>query len=149
MNEIDIDGILSRLPHRYPFLLVDRVLDFKVSESLVAIKNVSYNEPYFPGHFPNHPIVPGVIIVEALAQATGLLAFLSLNETAHEGTMYYLVGIDKARFKHPVRPGDQMRMEVRLERQIRGIYRFSGVALVGERVVASAEFMTTKMEVGA
>ncbi len=146
MDDRDIHAILRTLPHRYPFLLVDRVLEYVAHESLVAIKNVSINEPYFQGHFPGRPIMPGVLILEALAQATGLLAFYSLNEGAADGTMYYLVGVDKARFKHPVMPGDQLRMEVRLLREIHGIYRLSALGKVADRVVATAEFMTTKMD---
>ena len=146
MTTMDIHRILELLPHRYPFLLVDRVVECVPFESIVAVKNVSYNEPFFQGHFPGRPVMPGVLILEALAQATGLLAFHSLEETAEDGTMYYLVGVDKARFKSPVEPGNQLQMEVRLLRQIRGIYRFEGTATVDGRVVAAAEFMTTKME---
>ncbi len=146
MTTMDIHRILELLPHRYPFLLVDAVLECEPFKSIVAIKNVSYNEPFFQGHFPSRPVMPGVLILEALAQATGLLAFHSLEETAQDGTMYYLVGVDKARFKRPVQPGDQLQLSVRLLRQIRGIYRFEGEATVNGKLVASAEFMTTKME---
>ncbi len=147
MLEMDIHKVLELLPHRYPFLLVDKVLDCTANESLVAIKNVSYNEPFFNGHFPTRPVMPGVLILEAMAQATGLLAFYSLQRKPEDSVMYYLVGVDKARFKRPVEPGDQLRVEVQLQRRIRDIYRFSGVASVDGVVVSTAEFMTTKMEV--
>ncbi|MGE0385885.1 MAG: 3-hydroxyacyl-ACP dehydratase FabZ [Gammaproteobacteria bacterium] len=149
ITQFDIGEILRLLPHRYPMLLVDRVLDCKPYDYLTAIKNVSYNEPFFNGHFPGHPVMPGVLILEALAQATGLLAFHSLNECARDGTVYYLVGVDKARFKRPVRPGDQLHMHVKLERQIRGIYRFSAVGRVDDTVVTTADFMTTKTDARA
>lgn len=147
MLSMDIHRILKLLPHRYPFLLVDKVLDCKPNESIVALKNVTYNEPFFTGHFPHRPIMPGVLILEAMAQATGLLAFYSRGENPDDGTMYMLVGVDKARFKQPVSPGDQLVMDVRLERRIRDIYRFSATATVEGRVVSTAEFMTTKMVV--
>jgi len=141
---MDIHKILHLLPHRYPFLLVDKVIECKANESILAIKNVTINEPFFRGHFPYRPIMPGVLILEAMAQATGLLAFYSLGENADDGTMYFLVGVDKARFKRPVQPGDQLLMDIKLTREIKGIYRFSGVATVDGRVVTTAEFMTTK-----
>lgn len=143
---MDIHQILSLLPHRYPFLLVDKVTECIPHKTITAVKNVSFNEPYFQGHFPRRPIMPGVLILEALAQATGLLAFYSFDERARDGTMYYLVGVDKARFKQPVEPGDQLVMEVELQRQIKGIYRFAGTAKVDGALVSTAEFMTTKME---
>jgi 3-hydroxyacyl-[acyl-carrier-protein] dehydratase len=142
--QMDIHRILHLLPHRYPFLLVDRVLECRAWESIRAIKNVSINEPFFQGHFPYRPIMPGVLILEAMAQATGLLAFHSLGENAEQGIMYMLVGVDKARFKRPVEAGDQLLMEIKLARELKGIYRFEGTASVEERVVCSAEFMTTK-----
>jgi 3-hydroxyacyl-[acyl-carrier-protein] dehydratase len=142
--QMDIHRILHLLPHRYPFLLVDRVLECKAWESIKAVKNVSINEPFFPGHFPYRPIMPGVLILEAMAQATGLLAFHSLGENAEQGIMYMLVGVDNARFKRPVEAGDQLLMELRLTRSLRGIYRFEGTAKVDDRVVCEAAFMTTK-----
>ena len=144
---MDIHQVLKLLPHRYPFLLVDRVIECVAHKRITAIKNVTYNEPFFQGHFPKRPVMPGVLILEALAQSTGLLAFYSFDEKPHDGTMYYLVGVDKARFKRPVEPGDQLIMEVELLRQIKGIYRFAGVARVEDKVVSTAEFMTTKMEI--
>jgi 3-hydroxyacyl-[acyl-carrier-protein] dehydratase len=145
--QMDIHRILHLLPHRYPFLLVDRVLECRAWESIKAIKNVSINEPFFPGHFPYRPIMPGVLILEAMAQATGLLAFHSLGENAEQGIMYLLVGVDNARFKRPVEAGDQLVMEVRLTRSLKGIYRFEGTATVDDRVVCEAAFMTTKNQV--
>ena len=127
---MDIHQIFKLLPHRYPFLLVDKVLDCEPHKSIRAVKNVTYNEPFFPGHFPYRPIMPGVLILEAMAQTTGLLAFYSRGENPNDGTMYYLVGVDKARFKRPVEPGDQLVMDVRLDRQIRGIFRFIAEARV-------------------
>ena len=144
--EMDVIKIQSLLQHRYPMLLIDRVLDCVPNESLVGIKNVTYNEQFFTGHFPDKPIMPGVLIIEALAQATGVLAYYSLDEKTDKNTLYYLVGIDKARFKAPVVPGDQLYLEVKLTREMRGIYRFDSVASVDGKVVASAEIMTAKQE---
>lgn len=144
---MDIYEVLKHLPHRYPFLLVDRVVDYKVGEYLAAIKNVSYNEPYFPGHFPHRPVMPGVLILEALAQATGILAYKSTAQTPTEQSLYYFVGIDKARFKQPVEPGDQLVLEVRLIRTLRGVWKFDGVARVDGKVVCEAELMCAEREV--
>lgn len=144
-DSMDIEHVLRMLPHRYPFLLVDRVLSCAPNESLVALKNVTINEPFFQGHFPGRPVMPGVLILEAMAQATGLLCFHTWGAQASDDSMYFLVGIDKARFKRPVTPGDQLRIEVRLLRLIRGIYRFSGTVHVGETLVSSAQLMTTTM----
>lgn len=143
---IDIGEILRILPHRYPFLLVDRVLECVPFERIKAIKNVTFNEPFFTGHFPEKPVMPGVILLEAMAQATGLLAFQSHNARSSSSSMYYLVGVDKARFKRPVGPGDQVILSARLQRCIRGIYKFETTAHVGDDLVATAEFMTTEME---
>ncbi len=144
---MDINEVLNQLPHRYPMLLIDRVLDFKPGESLLALKNVSFNEPYFMGHFPQRPIMPGVLILEALAQATGLLAFRTEEREGSRNTLYYLVGIDKARFKKPVEPGDQLMLDIRLQRTRRGIWVFDGEARVDDKVVASAELMCTEREI--
>ncbi len=144
---MDINEIKTLLPHRYPMLLIDRVLDCVPDKSLIGIKNVTINEPFFSGHFPNKPIMPGVLILEALAQATGVLAFYSLNKQLTNNTLYYLVGIDKARFKQPVEPGDQLRLEITQTREIKGIYRFDAVAKVEGKVVVTAEIMTAKQEV--
>ncbi|MSR13509.1 MAG: 3-hydroxyacyl-ACP dehydratase FabZ [Gammaproteobacteria bacterium] len=146
MTEIAIQQILEMLPHRYPFLLVDRVIECIPFESIKALKNVTITEPFFQGHFPTKPIMPGVLILEAMAQATGLLAFHSYNSRSDSKKMYYLVGVDKARFKRPVEPGDQLILTARLQRRIRGIYKFEAKAHVGEDLVSSAEFMTTEMD---
>lgn len=143
VSTMDIHKVLSLLPHRYPFLLIDRVVDFKINEYLVALKNVSYNEPFFAGHFPVRPVMPGVLIVEAMAQATGLLAMASRPDEVGEKSLYYFVGIDKARFKRPVEPGDQLILDVKLGPVRRGIWKFDGEARVEDRLVASAEIMCT------
>jgi 3-hydroxyacyl-[acyl-carrier-protein] dehydratase len=140
---MDIHKVLSHLPHRYPFLLVDRVVDYRPNEYLVALKNVSYNEPFFNGHFPVRPVMPGVLIVEAMAQATGLLAMESRPEEVGEKALYYFVGIDKARFKRPVEPGDQLILDVRLRTVRRGIWMFVGEARVDDKIVATADIMCT------
>lgn len=146
-DTMDIYEVLKHLPHRYPFLLVDRVVDYKVGEYLTAIKNVSYNEPCFPGHFPHRPVMPGVLILEALAQATGILAYKSTAQTPTEKSLYYFVGIDKARFKQPVEPGDQLILAVRVIRTLRGVWKFNGVARVDGKVVCEAELMCAEREV--
>lgn len=146
MNSMDIKRVMELLPHRYPFLLIDRVVDFEVNGYLRGYKNISINEPFFSGHFPIKPVMPGVLILEALAQATGLLAMESAPETQGERSLYYLVGIDKARFKRPVEPGDRLDMEVRLSGTKRGIWMFSGEAKVDGALVASADIMCTSRE---
>lgn len=138
---LDIVAILERLPHRYPLLLVDRVLEVRRGESIRAIKNVTYNEPFFPGHFPHRPVMPGVMIVEALAQAAGILAFLTAEALPDENARLYFVGIDKARFRRPVEPGDQLLLEATLVRNFRGIWQFSARALVDGAEAASAAMM--------
>ncbi|WP_165903981.1 3-hydroxyacyl-ACP dehydratase FabZ [Plasticicumulans lactativorans] len=145
---MDISQVLKYLPHRYPFLLIDRVLACEPGVSLTGLKNVTFNEPFFLGHFPQRPVMPGVMILEALAQATGILAFLSSGEMPEEGSTYYFVGIDRARFKQPVGPGDQLLLEVKLLRTKRGIWMFGAEALVDGKVVCSAELMSTKREHG-
>ncbi len=144
MDILDIHQVLELLPHRYPFLLIDRVLECKRGESMVAVKNVTFNEPFFQGHFPGRPIMPGVLILEAMAQVTGLLIFYSENIKPEQNAMYYLVGVDKARFRKPVRPGDQLILTAKVLREIRGIYTFGATAAVEGKEVASASFMTTK-----
>jgi 3-hydroxyacyl-[acyl-carrier-protein] dehydratase len=145
-NSIDIHKVMQMLPHRYPFLLIDRVLDYSKGESLTAIKNVTINEPFFPGHFPNRPVMPGVLVVEAMAQACGILTNLS-DETQHSDKGVFLfVGIDKARFKRQVEPGDQLRFEVKITRKMRGIWMYAGEAYVGEELACSAELMCTYKE---
>jgi len=147
LESMDIQGILEYLPHRYPFLLIDRVLAVEPGHSLVGLKNVSFNEPFFLGHFPQRPIMPGVLILEALAQATGILAFKSQEEKPDHHSMYYLVGVDNARFKRPVEPGDQLIVEVRLDRIKRGVGRFFGEAKVDSQIVATAEFLCAKRDI--
>jgi len=136
---MDIKEILEHLPHRYPFLLVDRVLEIEPGKRIVALKNVTFNEPFFPGHFPGHPIMPGVMIIEALAQAAAILTFKSTEKL--DGRLVYFVGIDDARFKSPVVPGDQLTLEAQHERTIRGIGKFTVRARVGERLAAEATLM--------
>jgi 3-hydroxyacyl-[acyl-carrier-protein] dehydratase len=140
-NQLDINQILRQLPHRYPFLMVDRVLDVQKGETIRAIKNVTFNEPFFTGHFPHRPVMPGVMIIEALAQVAGILAFITAGVIPDENTRFYFVGIDKARFRRVVEPGDQLILTAKLERSIRGIWKFSTVAYVGEDEAASAEMM--------
>ena len=141
----EIDKIMELLPHRYPFLLVDRVTEVEQGVSLSAIKNVTVNEPFFQGHFPGKPIMPGVLILEAMAQATGLLAFSSMGD-AHRSKLYMLVGIDKARFRGQVLPGDQLQLKITLKRTVRGIGMFACEALVGGDVVAEAEMMCSAQD---
>ena len=140
---MNIHQILKHLPHRYPFLLVDRVLALDIGKSIQAIKNVTINEPYFGGHFPHRPVMPGVMILEAMAQAAALLSFASEGIKPDEKTVYYFAGIDRARFKRPVEPGDQLVMDVTLERAKIGIYKFNGVARVGSDVACEADLMCT------
>jgi 3-hydroxyacyl-[acyl-carrier-protein] dehydratase len=147
MNSMDIHQVLQHLHHRYPFLLIDRVLDYTVGDSLTAIKNVTYNEPFFQGHFPLRPIMPGVLLIEAMAQATGILSFKTAEAEPEDDSLYYLVGVDKARFKQPVEPGDQLLIEVKLERRTRGIWKYSATTKVDDKVVASAELMCMKREI--
>jgi len=142
--EMNIQDVKNYLPHRYPFLLIDRVLELETGKSLVAIKNVTFNEPQFTGHFPEQPIMPGVMIVEALAQATGILAFKSEVGKPIDGQIYMLVGIDKVRFKRIVEPGDQIRLEVEVMVVKRGIWKFKCRASVEDQIVTTAELMCTQ-----
>ncbi len=141
---MDIHQILKQLPHRYPILLVDRVLEIEKGKRIRALKNVSINEPYFTGHFPHRPVMPGVLMLEALAQAAALLAFDTLGTAPDDKTVYYFAGIDGARFKRPVEPGDQLILEVSLDRMKAGIFKFKARALVGTEVATEAELMCTK-----
>lgn len=141
-HAIDIHEILTLLPHRYPFLLIDRVISIKLGESLVALKNVTMNEAYFVGHFPNRPVMPGVLILEAMAQAGGVLAYKSTNTSPADGILYYFAGIDNARFRRVVEPGDQLRLEVKVLRSKRDIWKLEGAAYVGDELACSAEFMS-------
>ena len=146
---MDINDILDHLPHRYPFLLIDRVTEFREGESLTGIKNVTYNEPFFQGHFPQRPVMPGVLILEAMAQATGLLAFRTLGNTADRETLYFLVGMNKVRFKQPVEPGDQLVITANLIREKRGIWIFDCSARVDDKLVSSAEIMCTERDINS
>ncbi len=139
---MDIHEILKYLPHRYPFLLIDRILEIDMGKSIVALKNISMNEAFFAGHFPSRPVMPGVLILEAMAQAGGVLAYKSSNSTPEDGTLYYFAGIDNARFRRVVEPGDQLRLEVKVLRSKRDIWKLEGRAYVGDELACSAEFMS-------
>ncbi len=145
MNKIEINEILVYLPHRYPFVLIDRVLDYQLGETITAIKNVTINELYFAGHFPNHPVMPGVLILESMAQTMGILVFKTMESQgvrrSGNGEIFYFAGIDKVRFKHPVVPGDQLILEVKITRQKGGIIKASAIAKVEENVVCTADLM--------
>ncbi|MFC4654868.1 MULTISPECIES: 3-hydroxyacyl-ACP dehydratase FabZ [Rheinheimera] len=145
LNSLEIQEIMALLPHRYPFLLIDRVLDYTPGESLTAVKNVTINEPIFTGHFPGMPIFPGVLILEALAQATGILGFKTVSERA-ENELYLFAAIDEARFKKPVTPGDQMILEVKFLKERRNLWKFYGEAKVDGQVVCTAELMCARRE---
>ncbi|MFW2372801.1 MAG: 3-hydroxyacyl-ACP dehydratase FabZ [Gammaproteobacteria bacterium] len=138
---MNINEIANTLPHRYPFQLVDKVLDYEVGKWLTAIKNVTINEPFFEGHFPGYPVMPGVLIMEALAQATGLLGFRTMDEDPSDNMLYLFVGIDKARFKRQVVPGDTLTLNVKLLKRSRNIWKFDCEAKVGDELAASAEIM--------
>lgn len=138
---MDINAVMRQLPHRYPFLLVDRVLDCTPGKSIRAIKNVSVNEPFFTGHFPHRPVMPGVMILEALAQAAGILAFVTAGVMPDEHSRFFFVGIDKARFRKPVEPGDQLVLKAELQRSFKGIWRFGTIAEVDGEEVATADMM--------
>lgn len=138
---MDINAIMKRLPHRYPFLLVDRVLECRGGESIRALKNVTMNEPFFMGHFPHRPVMPGVIMLEALAQTAGILAFVTAGVFPDENTKFFFVGIDNARFRKPVEPGDQLILTARAGRVLKGIWKFSTAAYVGESEVVGADMM--------
>jgi len=140
---MDIHQILKMLPHRYPFLLVDRVLQLDKGKSIVALKNVTINEPFFNGHFPNRPVMPGVLMLEALAQAAALLSFHTMDVVPDENTIYYFAGIDGARFKRPVEPGDALTLMVELDRMKAGIFKFKAKAMVGAELAVEAELMCT------
>lgn len=146
-TSMDINQILDHLPHRYPFVLVDKVLSYELGKSIDAIKNVTINEPFFPGHFPHYPVMPGVLVVEALAQAAAILSFKTINDKSNDHSVYYFVGIDKARFKKPVIPGDQLKLNVSIERTIKGIWKYKGIAMVEDEIAAEAEIMCVLKEI--
>lgn len=144
---MDIHEILKKLPHRYPILLIDRVLEIETGKRIKAIKNVTINEPFFTGHFPHRPVMPGVLMLEAMAQAAALLSFVTMGEEPDEKTVYYFAGIDGARFKRVVEPGDQLVLDVTLDRVKSGIYKYTGRALVGGELAAEAQLMCTMRRV--
>lgn len=143
MNAMDIYEISKYLPHRYPFILVDRVVSYEPGKQIVAIKNVSINEPYFVGHFPHYPVMPGVLIIEALAQAAALLTLKTENAAKNDAQVYYFVGIDGVRFKKPVAAGDQLVLKVNITRQIKGVWKYAARAEVDDQLVTEAELMCT------
>ncbi len=140
---MNIEEVMQYLPHRYPFLLIDKVVELELGKSITAIKNVTINEPFFRGHFPGAPVMPGVLILEALAQAAGILSFKSKNYTPEQIGIIYFAGIDNARFKKPVKPGDQLVLKAEVVREMRGIWKYSGRAEVDGALVAEADFMAT------
>jgi 3-hydroxyacyl-[acyl-carrier-protein] dehydratase len=140
---LNIHEILEYLPHRYPFLLIDRVIECELGKRIRALKNVSVNEPYFNGHFPYYKVMPGVLIVEAMAQAAAILSFRTMGIKPDDKSVYYFAGIDRARFKKPVMPGDQLVLEVSIERTVRNVVKYAGKAYVGEALVAEAELLCT------
>lgn len=143
IEQTDIQEIMRLLPHRYPFLLIDRVLSCEAGKEIVALKNVTINEPFFGGHFPNFPVMPGVLIIEAMAQASALLAFKTFDITRADNNVFYFVGIDDARFKRPVTPGDQLIIKAQILRSIKGIWKFTGQAFVNDKLVSEAALMCT------
>jgi len=143
VSSMDIRDVLEYLPHRYPFLLIDRVITCDPGKKIVALKNVTINEPFFNGHFPRNPIMPGVLIIEALAQAAAILSFRTKNHKADDKSVYYFVGIDHARFKRPVLPGDTLMLEAELKRNARNMWIFDCIARVNDAVVTEAELMCT------
>lgn len=147
MSMMNIQEIIKYLPHRYPFLLIDRVIDVQAGKSLTAIKNISVNEAYFNGHFPNNPVMPGVLILEALAQASCILANKSVDTNANGSSLYLFAGIDNARFKRVIEPGDQLRLEVQLNRQKQSIWKFTGIATVDGEVACEADLICAKKEI--
>ena len=144
---MDIHEILDHLPHRYPFVLIDKVISLDLGKEITAIKNVTINEPFFPGHFPYHPVMPGVLIVEAMAQAAAILSFKTMDTKPSEESVYYFAGIDNARFKKPVGPGDQIILNVKIDRILKGIWKYSGTAMVEDEVVAEAGMMCILKEI--
>ena len=140
-GSMDINEVLEHLPHRYPFVLIDRVESMEVGKKITAIKNVTVNEPFFPGHFPHYPVMPGVLVVEAMAQAAAILSFKTMGEKPTDNSVYYFVGIDSARFKKPIIPGDKIILNVSIVRILKGIWKYEGIATVDNEVVAEANLM--------
>jgi 3-hydroxyacyl-[acyl-carrier-protein] dehydratase len=148
MSAMEIDEILQYLPHRYPFLLVDRVLEIEAGKRIVAVKNISVNEPFFNGHFPGMPVMPGVLMIEAMAQAAGILSFKTLNRRFDGSIMYYLAGVDNARFKRPVVPGDQLLMEVAISRVARNLWKYAGRGTVAGQLAVEADLLCAQRDLG-
>jgi 3-hydroxyacyl-[acyl-carrier-protein] dehydratase len=144
---MDIHQILQYLPHRFPFLLVDRVLACEPGARIHALKNVSINEPFFPGHFPHHPVMPGVLIIESLAQAAAILSFKTVKSRPNGGSVYYLAGVESARFKRPVHAGDQLHLEVELIRHMRDVYKFKAIARVDGQLTAECEITCVRRSI--
>lgn len=142
--EMDINEIMTLIPHRYPFLLLDRIIDMELGKSVVALKNISMNEPFFTGHFPNRPVMPGVLMLESMAQAAAVLAYKSTNTKPSDGILFYFATIENARFKRVVIPGDQLRLEVKVLRAKLDVWKLEGCAYVGEELACSAEFMSVR-----
>jgi len=140
---MDIHQVLQYLPHRYPFLLIDRVLEVVPNERIVALKNVSMNEPFFPGHYPHHPVMPGVLVIEAMAQASAILSFKTMGTLPSDDSVYYFVGIEGARFKRPVSPGDQLLLKASISMNRRGMWKFLAQAEVDGQIAAEAELICT------
>jgi 3-hydroxyacyl-[acyl-carrier-protein] dehydratase len=146
LQKIDVERIMKLLPHRYPFLLVDKVIDYKLGENLTAIKNVTFNEPQFMGHFPNHPVMPGVMIIEAMAQASGVLSQLAVENAEKSDSIFYLVKVDKAKFTKIVVPGDQLELFVQIKRKMRNMVQYECQASVDGKVVAKAELLCAEKQ---
>ena len=146
MGSLNIQQIQNYLPHRYPFLLIDRVLSYEPYKTITAIKNITVNEPFFQGHFPDKPIMPGVLIIEAMAQAAALLGCVSKPDVNKTGNLYYLAGVDNVRFRRPVGPGDQLLLEVQFDKERRNLWKFYATATVDKHLIASAELLTTVVE---
>ena len=143
MTQLDIRQILEHLPHRFPMLLIDRVLECEAGKRIKALKNVTINEPFFPGHYPHSPVMPGVLVIEAMAQAAAILSFVTMGVKPNDKSMYYFVGIDNARFKRPIVPGDQIVLDVSITRSLRGMWKYSGTASVESCIAASADLICT------
>ena len=143
MTQLDIRQILEHLPHRFPMLLIDRVLECEAGKRIKALKNVTINEPFFPGHYPHSPVMPGVLVIEAMAQAAAILSFVTMGVKPNDKSLYYFVGIDNARFKRPIVPGDQIVLDVSITRSLRGMWKYSGTASVDGCVAAAADLMCT------
>ena len=146
-TSMNINEILDHLPHRYPFVLGRQGISYEIGKKIEAVKNVTINEPFFPGHFPHYPVMPGILIVEAMAQAAAILSFKTINDKPNDHSVYYFAGVDNARFKKPVIPGDQLHLNVSIERRIKGFWKYKGVALVENEIVAEAEITCILKEI--